>query len=119
MPDISAALQQIYDRPQPPVPWRDGENLPWNDPAFSERMLAQHLDQSHGAASRRLPEIRGQVQVMWDWLGLTPGARLFDVTCGPGLYAAEFAAPRRRGHRRRLRPGVAPLRAGALRGAGV
>jgi SAM-dependent methyltransferase len=86
-----AALKRIYDRTQPPVPWRDGTNLPWNDPAFSVRMLQQHLDQSHGAASRRLPEIRGQVQVMWDWLGLAPGARLLDVTCGPGLYAAEFA----------------------------
>jgi SAM-dependent methyltransferase len=88
---LMAALRQIYDRPQPPVPWRDGGNLPWDDPAFSERMLAQHLDQSHGAASRRLLEIRGQVQVMWDWLNLAPGRRLLDVTCGPGLYAAEFA----------------------------
>jgi SAM-dependent methyltransferase len=73
------------------VPWRHGGNLPWDDPIFSERMLKEHLDQSHGAASRRLPEIRGQVQVMWDWLALTADARLLDVTCGPGLYAAEFA----------------------------
>jgi SAM-dependent methyltransferase len=86
-----AALKHIYERPQPPVPWRHGENLPWDDPVFSERMLKEHLDQSHGAASRRLPEIRGQVQVMENWLGLAPGARLLDVTCGPGLYAAEFA----------------------------
>lgn len=94
-PDVAArllaALQQIYDRPQPPVPWRDGANLPWDDPAFSERMLREHLDQAHGAASRRLPEIRGQVQVMLEWLRLVPGGRLLDVTCGPGLYAAEFA----------------------------
>lgn len=88
---LAAALQTIYDRPQPAAPWRDGGNLPWDDPAFSERMLEQHLDQSHGAASRRIPEIRGQVQVMMDWLRLGPGSRLFDVTCGPGLYAAEFA----------------------------
>jgi SAM-dependent methyltransferase len=87
----ASALRRIYDRPQPPVPWRHGGNLPWDDPAFSKRMLKEHLDQSHGAASRRLPEIRGQVQVMVDWLGLTPAARLLDVTCGPGLYAAGFA----------------------------
>jgi len=88
---LAAALRAIYDRPQPPVPWVHGVNLPWDDPAFSERMLAQHLDQSHGAASRPVPEVRGQVQVMLDWLNLHPGDRLLDVTCGPGLYAAEFA----------------------------
>jgi SAM-dependent methyltransferase len=88
---LAAALRRIYDRPQPPVPWRDGANLPWDDPAFSERMLAQHLDQSHGAASRPQREIRAQVQRMADWLGLAPGGRLLDVTCGPGLYAVEFA----------------------------
>ncbi len=88
---LAAALQTIYDRPQPAVPWRDGGNLPWDDPQFSARMLEQHLDQSHGAASRKLPEIRAMVQVMTEWLGLKPGSRLLDVTCGPGLYAAEFA----------------------------
>jgi SAM-dependent methyltransferase len=85
------ALRRIYDRRQPPIPWRDGENLPWNDPGFGERMLREHLDQSHGAASRRLPEIRALVQHMTAWLRLQPGAHLLDITCGPGLYAAEFA----------------------------
>lgn len=88
---LADALRLIYNRPQPPVPWRDGANLPWDDPAFSERMLAQHLDQSHGAASRPRREIRAQVQQMMAWLELQPGCRLLDVTCGPGLYAAEFA----------------------------
>jgi SAM-dependent methyltransferase len=88
---LAAALQTIYGRPQPAVPWRDGGNLPWDEPTFSERMLEQHLDQRHGAASRRLPEIRAMVQIMSDWLGLRESSRLLDVTCGPGLYAAEFA----------------------------
>jgi len=88
---LEAALRAIYARRQPPVPWEDGENLPWNDPEFSARMLKEHLDQSHNAASRRMPEIRAMVPVMMDWLGLRSGSRLLDVTCGPGLYAAEFA----------------------------
>jgi hypothetical protein len=79
---LADALRRIYDRAQPPVPWRDGANLPWDDPAFSERMLAQHLDQSHGAASRPQREIRAQVQRMAEWLGLAAGGRLLDVTCG-------------------------------------
>lgn len=90
-PKPISALQAIYDRRQPPVPWVDGENLPWDDPEFSERMLREHLDQTHAAASRRLPEIRALVERMMEWLSLAPGSRLLDVTCGPGLYAAEFA----------------------------
>lgn len=85
------ALWRIYQRPMPAVPWRDGANLPWDDPAFSERMLREHLDQGHGAASRQRPEILRQVDWLWERLGLRPGARLLDITCGPGLYAVEFA----------------------------
>ena len=87
---LAEALWHIYQR-QPPVAWQERDNLPWDDPAFSERMLREHLDQSHGAASRRFPELRAQVQRMLEWLGLPAGADLLDVTCGPGLYAAEFA----------------------------
>jgi SAM-dependent methyltransferase len=54
-------------------------------------MLREHLDQTHGAASRPAVEIRAQVERMWEWLELQPGKHLLDVTCGPGLYAAEFA----------------------------
>jgi SAM-dependent methyltransferase len=88
---LAADLQKIYRRELPPEPWQHGGNLPWDDPEFSERMLAEHLDQTHGAASRPLLEIRAQVERMAKWLGLAPGNRLLDVTCGPGLYAAEFA----------------------------
>lgn len=88
---LRAHLWQIYDRPQPAVPWRDGGNLPWDDPDFSERMLHEHLDQTHGAASRPLIEIERQIEVIWQWLHLSPGARVLDVTCGPGLYAVRLA----------------------------
>lgn len=85
------ALWRIYQRSTPAVPWRDGVNLPWDDPAFSQRMLAEHLDQSHGAASRQRPELLRQIDWLWERLDLRPGARLLDITCGPGLYAVEFA----------------------------
>jgi SAM-dependent methyltransferase len=85
------ALWQIYHRPYPAKPWQDGDNLPWDDPAFSERMLREHLDQSHGAASRQRPEILRQIDWLWQQLGLQPGSRVIDITCGPGLYATELA----------------------------
>ncbi len=85
------ALWRVYDRPQPAVPWRDGRGFPWDDPAFAERMLREHLDPSHGAASRPPEEIDRLVEVIWRWLALRPGARVLDVTCGPGLYAIRLA----------------------------
>lgn len=89
--NLEHALWQVYRRTQPPLPWRDGTNLPWDDPDFSQRMLREHLDQSHGAASRQSSEIEAQVEWLWQRLNLQPGARLLDVTCGPGLYATAFA----------------------------
>jgi len=82
-------LWKIYHRPDPPLPWAEGGNLPWDDPAFSERMLREHLDESHGAATRVTAEREMQMAWLWDKLGLQSGARLLDVTCGPGLYAVD------------------------------
>ena len=59
-------------------------------------MLREHLDQSHGAASRQQPELLRQVDWLWAHLDLRPGCQILDITCGPGLYAVELA---RRGAR--------------------
>lgn len=88
---LSRALWRIYRRPERPIPWRNGGNLPWDDPAFSARMLREHLDESHGAASRQTAERAQQIEWLWSRLGLHAGAALLDVTCGPGLYAVAFA----------------------------
>ena len=88
---LAQALWQIYGRPERPEPWRGGGNLPWDEPAFSERMLREHLDQSHGAASRVDAERARQVAWLWPRLALAPGQDLLDATCGPGLYAVAFA----------------------------
>ncbi|MCL4263739.1 MAG: methyltransferase domain-containing protein [Anaerolineae bacterium] len=89
---MSKALWRIYNRATRPYPWQlhDG-NLPWDDPAFSARMLREHLDESHGAASRQAAERAQQIEWLWKALALQPGNRLLDITCGPGLYAVEFA----------------------------
>ena len=84
-------LWRLSQRPYPPKPWLDDGNLPWNEPAFSERMLREHLDQSHGAASRTAAEREAQLAFMWDKLDLVDGRRVLDMTCGPGLYAVWLA----------------------------
>lgn len=88
---LASALWRIYRRPERPTPWAEGGNLPWNDPAFSKRMLREHLDESHGAASRVTKERNLVIEWLWPRLGLGGGSRLLDVTCGPGLYAVELA----------------------------
>jgi SAM-dependent methyltransferase len=88
---LSDALWRIYRRPQRPIPWSFGGNLPWDDPEFSRRMLREHLDQSHGAASRQDAERELQLSWLWPQLGLEPGSRVLDVTCGPGLYSVALA----------------------------
>ena len=84
-------LWKIYRRPKRPEPWRRGGNLPWDDPDFSRRMLREHLDQSHGAASRVAGERARQLEWLWEQLALAPEMSLLDVTCGPGLYAVALA----------------------------
>ena len=62
---LADALWRIYRRPDTPAAWQAGGNLPWNDPAFSERMLREHLDESHSAASRTAAERAAQIAWLW------------------------------------------------------
>ena len=78
-------------RPTHPPAGSDGENLPWDDPAFSERMLREHLDESHSAASRQSHERDLILDWLWEQAHLEPGLHLLDLACGPGLYAVPLA----------------------------
>jgi SAM-dependent methyltransferase len=83
-------LRDIIHRNMDLQPWAEGEKIPWDDPAFSQRILREHLAQDHDAASRRKVEIKKHV----DWihrhiLGGKP-THILDLGCGPGLYAAPF-----------------------------
>ena len=93
---MSAArtLLDVVER-APLRPWVEEEKIPWDDAAFSARMLREHLSQQHDAASRRLSIVDRHVR----WLaGRLPreGARILDLGCGPGLYTSRLA---RLGHR--------------------
>ena len=85
-------IQEIIDRDATPKPWAEGEKIPWNQPDFSERMLAEHLTQSHDMASRRSETIDRHVQWIHDELLGSLPVRILDLGCGPGLYASRLAA---------------------------
>ena len=88
-------LSDLLRRRIPPEPWSEGEKIPWHDPDFSRRMLAEHLSGEHDAASRRAEKIDRHVEwIHNDLLGGRTG-RVLDLGCGPGLYSQRLA---RRGH---------------------
>jgi len=84
-------LMDIVRRNPTPAPWSEGDNIPWNDPAFSQRMLKEHLSQDHDAASRRFEKIDQHVH--WIHQDVLQGkvGKLLDLACGPGLYASRLA----------------------------
>ena len=89
-------LEDIFSRRLPPEPWSEGDNIPWNEPGFSRRMLREHLSQSHDLASRRSEKMDAHV----DWIhheaiSGSP-SKILDLGCGPGLYSSRLA---RLGHR--------------------
>jgi SAM-dependent methyltransferase len=74
-----------------PRPFDGATELNWSDPAFSRRLLREHLDQAHDGASRRERLVDGHVRRLSRLLP-TPPARILDAGCGPGLYAVRLAA---------------------------
>ncbi|MCW4037492.1 MAG: class I SAM-dependent methyltransferase [Candidatus Bathyarchaeota archaeon] len=80
-------ILDIVNRMGPPLPWAEGDNIPWNDPEFSEQMLKEHLCHDHDHASRRLATIDQQVKwIHHELLNCIP-TRILDLGCGPGLFA--------------------------------
>jgi len=84
-------LTDLITRSNHPIPWVEGDNIPWNDPDFSQRMLKEHLSQQHDAASRRFETIDRHVDWIHDYLLARQPARILDLACGPGLYAERLA----------------------------
>jgi len=72
--------------------WDGVYKIPWDDPDFSRRMLAEHLSQEHDLASRKDQMIRKQVQWIHENIRNNTPAKLLDIGCGPGLYIEQFAS---------------------------
>ncbi|MBN1486482.1 MAG: methyltransferase domain-containing protein [Anaerolineae bacterium] len=84
-------LLDIVQRVAIPVPWSEGEKIPWNEPGFSQRMLKEHLSQEHDSASRRLEKIEQQVTWIHRHILSERQSNILDLGCGPGLYANRLA----------------------------
>jgi SAM-dependent methyltransferase len=89
--DRKADLIDVIRRQAVPVPWSEGEKIPWNDPGFSQRMLLEHLSQEHDAASRRFETIDRHTE--WIHHSVLSGqlTKILDLGCGPGLYTSRLA----------------------------
>lgn len=84
-------LLEIIQRQSTPKSWAEGEKIPWNDPDFSKRMLAEHLSQAHDAASRRFEIIDEHVNWIHNHVLRGKPTRILDLGCGPGLYTHRLA----------------------------
>jgi len=84
-------LMDVVRRASPPAPWAEGEKIPWHEPAFSRRMLVEHLSQDHDLASRRTERVEEHVRWIHDDLLRGEPVPILDVGCGPGLYASRLA----------------------------
>jgi SAM-dependent methyltransferase len=87
----SVKLLDLIARSKAPEPWSEEEKIPWHDPGFSRRMLAEHLSQAHDRASRRSEAIDEQIQWIHARVLAEQPARVLDLGCGPGLYAHRLA----------------------------
>ncbi len=85
-------LKELTKRRRPPEPWTETAGLPWDEPDFSERMLAEHLSQDHDWASRRDEIIDRQVAWLQKSVLVERPSRILDLGCGPGLYLQRLAA---------------------------
>ncbi len=89
------SLQKIAAARRPPIPWQDGDKIPWHDPEFSRRLMAVHLDQANHMASRSLDVIGQHVawllEVMDAGRGRPGPWNILDLGCGPGFYCHELA----------------------------
>jgi SAM-dependent methyltransferase len=79
----------LINRSHNDTEWR---KIPWDDPDFSRRMLAEHLSQAHDLASRRQTTIDRHVAWIHRAVLNEQPARILDLGCGPGFYTGRLTA---------------------------
>ena len=117
---MTKTILDIVERQPEPAPWSEGDNIPWNDPGFSERMLAEHLSQEHDLASRRNASIDEHCEWIFSTLLGGRSGRVLDLGCGRGEFLA-LMGPSGSGKTTLLRTllGLLPADAGEIRWNGA
>ena len=75
-------------QPAPPAQslWSGAYKIPWNDSAFSRRMLKEHLTQSHAMASRKSGAIAQQAAWLMERFLAGRARKVLDLGCHPGSW---------------------------------
>jgi 2-polyprenyl-3-methyl-5-hydroxy-6-metoxy-1,4-benzoquinol methylase len=82
-------LCEVTRRPEPFAEYTAREL--WTDAHISQKMLAFHLDPTVDAASRNHGFLDRSAEWIVSHFGLSPGSKVADFGCGPGLYAQRLA----------------------------
>lgn len=85
------SILDVTKRSAKPQPWAEGDNIPWNEPGFSQRMLGEHLSQTHDMASRRFEIIDTHIEWIHRTLLEAKQSKILDLGCGPGFYSGRLA----------------------------
>ncbi|MFC2157351.1 SAM-dependent methyltransferase [Acidobacteriota bacterium] len=82
-------LERINTRPLP-FEFYTASDL-WTDEFTSKQMLAFHLNEEIDVSSRKTEFIDRSVEWMASHFNISPGMKIADFGCGPGLYTTRLA----------------------------
>lgn len=88
--DNKIRIDMLLSLEKKPELFSKGEELFWDDPHISQKMLEAHLNPTLDAASGSYKTIDQTVEWLAKYLNLQEGAKLLDLGCGPGLYCTRL-----------------------------
>ena len=84
-------LKNIETVLEKPILYKKTEGEFWNDEHISMQMLKAHLNPEFDGASRKHAFIEESVAWITELVSPIDYPLLFDIGCGPGIYAEKFA----------------------------